>query len=155
MISKERIVHIVESYPLPAECFLVEVSVTADNRITVEVDSFSGVSIDFCAELSRHIESNLDRNVEDYELEVGSAGLTAPFKVLKQYEKNVGKQVEVLTADGQKVSGVLTEVCAGHFTLEVEKKVKPEGAKRKITVKEPVSFSYAEVKSTKYIFRFK
>lgn len=155
MISKELVSRIVEEYLQPTDYYLVDVAVSADNRITVEIDAFAGVAIDFCVELNRYIESKLDRDVEDYELEVSSAGLTSPFKVLKQYEKNIGNEVEVLTVEGKKLTGLLTEVSPECFTIETEKMVKPEGAKRKQLVKEPVTFAYSDVKTTKYIFRFK
>ena len=106
-------------------------------------------------EVNRHIESQIDREIEDYELEVSSAGLTEPFKVLKQYEKNIGNEVEVLTKAGKKVTGVLVEISETEFVLEIEKTEKPEGAKRKITVTENITFSYEDIKTTKYIIRFK
>ncbi len=121
----------------------------------VEIDSFDGVSIDFCAQLSKHIESQHDREIEDYELEVGSAGLTEPFKVIKQYEKNLGNEVETLTKAGKKITGVLVEVNENDFVIEIEKSEKPEGAKRKIIVTENLTFPYEEIKTTKYIIRFK
>ena len=155
MIDKKKVIDIVENYLTETACFLVDLEISADNRIRVEIDSFESVSIDFCADLSRHIEANLDRNAEDYELEVGSAGLTAPFKILKQYEKNKGNQVEVLTRDGRKLRGLLKEVTPEHFTLEIDKQIKPEGAKRKITVQEALTFAYADVKYTKYLILFK
>jgi len=155
MISKEIINQIVEDCIKDTDYYLVEIITTPDNCISVEIDSFDGVSIDFCVGLNRHIESKLDREVEDYELEVGSAGLTSPFKVLKQYEKNIGNEVEVLTKDGRKLSGVLTEANDADFTIEVEKQIKLEGAKRKTTVKENIVFPYNDIKTTKYIFRFK
>ena len=96
-----------------------------------------------------------DREVEDYELEVGSAGLTSPFKVRGQYEKNIGNEVEVLSRDGRKLHGVLTEVGETTFTIEIEKKVKPEGAKRPVVVTEPIEFGYDAVKSVKYLINFK
>lgn len=155
MILKEVVNQIVDDFLRNTDYYLVDTSITFDNRVSVEIDSFEGVSIGFCADLSRHIEEQLDREKEDYELEVSSAGLTSPFKVKKQYEKNVGNEVEVLTKDGRKISGVLVEVNDNEFAVEVEKQVKPEGAKRKITVTENIVFPYNEVKSTKYIFRFK
>ena len=83
MILKEAINQVVEAYLDSSDYYLVDVKVSADNSISVEIDSFDGVSIDFCIELSRHIESQFDREVEDYELQVSSAGLTEPFKVVK------------------------------------------------------------------------
>ena len=155
MILKEAVNQIVESFLKDTDYYLVDTIVAPDNRISVEIDSFEGVSIDFCAGLSRYIEEQLDREKEDYELEVSSAGLTSPFKVKKQYEKNIGNEVEVLTKDGRKISGVLVEATDDQFTVEIAKQVKPEGAKRKITITENIVFPYNEVKSTKYIFRFK
>jgi len=155
MILKDTVYQIVENFLMDTDCYLVDVKVTQDNRISVEIDSFEGVSIGFCMEVNRHIESQLDREVEDYELQVSSAGLTEPFKVLKQYEKNIGNEVEVLTKTGKKVSGVLIDVNETEIVLQIEKTEKPEGAKRKITVTEDLTFLYEEIKTTKYIIRFK
>lgn len=155
MILKSTINQIVENYLIDTNYYPVDIKVTPDNRISVEIDSFDGVSLEFCAELNRHIESQFDREVEDFELEVSSAGLTEPFKVVKQYEKNIGNEVETLTKDGKKTVGVLTEVNENQFVLQVEKVEKLEGAKRKTTVTEDITFSYEDIKNTKYIIRFK
>ena len=155
MISKNTLYQVVEQFLSETDYFLVDIKVTPDNRVLVEIDSFEGVTIEFCAELNRHIESQIDREIEDYELEVGSAGLTEPFKVLKQYEKNIGNEVETLTKAGMKYTGILTEVHPTEFVLEIEKSVKPEGAKRKIIVSENLTFQYEDIKTTKYIIRFK
>ena len=82
---------------------MVDVRVTPDNNVTVEIDNPEGVDIDTCASLTRKIEARFNRDEDDYELEVGSAGLTSPFKVRGQYVKNVGNPVEVLTKDGRKI----------------------------------------------------
>ena len=155
MILKDAVIEVVEDYIATKSYYLVDVKVTPDNRVSVEIDSFDGVSIEFCMELNKHIESKFDREVEDYELEVSSAGLTEPFKVLKQYQKNIANEVEVLTKLGKKFTGVLTEVTEKEFVIEIEKQEKPEGAKRKITVTENLTFSYEDIKTTKYIIRFK
>ena len=155
MISKDSIYQAVEQFIVDTDYFLVDIKVTPDNRVMVEIDSFEGVKIDFCAELNRHIESQIDREIEDYDLEVGSAGLTEPFKVQKQYEKNLGNEVETLTKEGKKYNGILTEVDSTGFVLEIEKSEKPEGAKRKILVTENLTFQYDDIKTTKYIIRFK
>lgn len=155
MISKEAVFQIVENFITDKNYYLVDVNVTPDNRISVEIDSFDGVTIEFCMEVNRHIESELDREIEDYELEVSSAGLTEPFKVLKQYEKNIGNEVEVLTKAEKKITGVLVDVQEANFVLEIEKTEKPEGSKRKVTVMENLTFAYEEIKTTKYIIRFK
>jgi ribosome maturation factor RimP len=155
MILKDAINQIVENYLATTDYYLVDLKATPDNRISVEIDSFEGVSIEFCAELNKHIESQFDREVEDFELEVSSAGLTEPFKVIKQYEKNIDNEVEVLTKSGKKLTGILTEVHSTDFVLQIERTEKPEGAKRKMTVIENLTFTYEEIKHTKYIIRFK
>ena len=155
MIQKELVFQLVEEFIADTENFIVDVKVNADNNIVVELDSEAGIDIEYCAELSRFIESKIDREAEDYELEVGSAGLGSPFKVLKQYQKNIGNEVEVLTKAGKKFSAVLRDATEEAFTVTVTKQVKPEGAKRKITVEEDEVFPYDEVKYTKYLIRFK
>ena len=155
MISKDTVKQIVESYITAKGYYLVDINVTKDNHISVEIDHFEGVSIDFCVELTREIESGIDRETEDYELQVSSAGLTEPFKVLKQYQKNTGNEVEVLTKEGKKITGVLTAADAEKITLQIEKQIKPEGAKRKITLSEDVEIPHENIKTTKYIIRFK
>ena len=155
MINKETVKQLVNEKIADTDYFLVDVVVSPSNAITVEIDTQEGVNVGFCAELSRHIESQLDREVEDYELEVGSAGLTSPFKVVEQYLKNIGNEVEVLTKDGKKISGVLTEVASETFTLEIEKMVKKEGAKRKVLENETLLINFDSVKYTKYIIKFK
>ena len=155
MILKDTVKQIVESYITAEGYYLVDINVTKDNHISVEIDHFEGVSIDFCVELTREIESGIDRETEDYELQVSSAGLTEPFKVLKQYQKNTGNEVEVLTKEGKKITGVLTAADAEKITLQIEKQIKPEGAKRKITLCEDLEIPYENIKTTKYIIRFK
>lgn len=155
MIAKELVNQIVEDFIVGKNHYLVDLKVTPDNRISVEIDSFKGVSIDVCIDLNKYIESRLDREIEDYELEVSSAGLTEPFKVLKQYQKNIGNEVEVLTKTGLKYNGILVQVDDNGIDLEIEKMEKPEGAKRKILISEMLTFPYEEIKTTKYIIRFK
>jgi ribosome maturation factor RimP len=155
MISKDTIYQAVEQHLVDSDYYIVDVKVAPDNRISVEIDSFNGVSLEYCIEVHRYIESQFDREVEDYELEVSSAGLTEPFKVTKQYEKNIGNEVETLTKDGKKIIGVLVEVTDKEFVLETERTEKPEGAKRKVTITENLRFAYEDIKNTKYIIRFK
>ena len=155
MILKELVNQEIESFLNDTEYYLVDINIDNTNRINIEVDSFEGVSIDFCAKLSKYIESKLDREVDDFELQVSSAGLTEPFKVLKQYEKNIDNEVEVLTNDGKKITGFLVSADENEFVVQIEKTEKPEGAKRKITTQEDLIFKYTDIKYTKYIIRFK
>ena len=137
------------------DCFLVDVQVSPDNVLTVEIDNEEGVDIDRCVALHRFLESKLNRDVEDYELEVGSAGITSPFKVLGQYKKNIGNEVEVLTKDGRKLTGILKSADTDRFVVTVTRKVKSETSKRKVEVEEDIVLGYDEVKYTKYLIRFK
>ncbi len=154
MIDKKALTDFIESRLENTDLFLVDVEVSPANEIKVEVDSMTGVDIDKCVELSREIEQQFDRDVEDYELEVGSAGITAPFKVKRQYEKNIGRDVEVLAGDGKKYKGTLLNAGDDSFTVAVEEKVKPEGAKRPVIQRVERSFNYNDVKQTKYLFQF-
>ena len=156
MIEKDFVYQIVSDFLKQKEdYFLVDVAISKANAILVEIDAFEGVDIDTCCEISRFIESKLDREVEDYELEVGSVGITSPFKILQQYQKNIGNEVEVLTKDGRKWVGVLVSAEENSFTLEVTKKVKTENSSKKQEITESINFSYSEIKQTKYNFRFK
>lgn len=152
MIDKCLLTQTVENALKDSDLFLVDIQVTPNNEITVTVDSTEGVDIDQCVALTRKIEEAFDRDVEDYELEVGSAGLTAPFKVKGQYDKNIGNPVEVLTRDGRKLHGTLTAV-ADDFsscTVTVTKKVKVEGQKKPQMVEEPEVLSIADIKKIVY-----
>lgn len=155
MIDKNIVQEIVAEGLRDTDCFIVDVMVHPGNNIVVEIDNEAGVDIERCEKLHRFIESKLDREVEDYELEVGSAGITSPFKVVAQYRKNVGNEVEVLTRDGRKLAGVLKECDETSFVITVTKKVKPEGSKRKIEVEEDIPLTYEGIKYTKYLIRFK
>lgn len=155
MIERQAIAEVVKAN-IGDDLFLVDVTIDGDNRIVVEIDSYEGsVGIDDCVAITRAVEQAFDRDQEDYELEVGSAGLTSPFKVKAQYEKNIGNDVEVLTKHGEKLKGVLSEAGDEAFSIKVAKKVKPEGAKRPVLVEEEVTIKYSETKYTKYLIQFK
>ncbi|MBR3472659.1 MAG: ribosome assembly cofactor RimP [Prevotella sp.] len=155
MIDKQNVKGIVEEWLQDKEYFLVDVEISNDNKIVVEIDHADGVWIEDCVELSRFIEDRLNRDKEDFELEVGSAGLGQPFKVVQQYENHIGKEVEVLTADGKKVKGILKSVDAPAFVVTTQEKTKVEGKKRPELRDVDHSFSMDEVKYTKYLINFK
>lgn len=154
MIDKQNVSSLVERWLEGKDYFLTDLTVSEDDRIVVEIDHKDGVWIDDCVDLSRYIESNLDRDVEDYELEVGSAGIGKPFKVLQQYVNNVGNEVEVLLRDGTKLKGVLKDAGEAGFTVTAKKKVRPEGAKRPQLVDEDVSLAYGDAKEVKAVITF-
>ena len=155
MIEKKTVSQIVEEWLEGKDYFLVEVTVSPDDKIVVEIDHAEGVWIEDCVELSRFIESKLNREEEDYELEVGSAGIGQPFKVLQQYYNHVGSDVEVLTKDGRKLTGVLKDADEEKFVVAVQKKVKVEGAKRPKLMEEDETFRYDEIKYTNYLISIK
>lgn len=155
MIEKSLIEDITNKFIAGTDKFLVDVSIRSGNIIIVEIDSQNGVNIDDCITLSKNIESHLNRDEEDFELEVGSSGITSPFKIPRQYEKNIGNEVEVLSKSGQKLSGILKSCNDSGFVITVTKMIKPEGAKKKIAVEEDIPFGYDDVKYTKYQIRFK
>lgn len=154
MIDKTALRSFLETRLAGTGYFLVDLSVSASNEIKIEIDSVEGVDIDYCMELSRAIEEAFPREPEDYELEVGSAGLTAPFKVRGQYEKNIGNEVEVLATDGKKYKGRLRKVDDDGFTVDILTRVRREGEKRPVEVTEEKRFAYSDAKSVKYIFEF-
>jgi ribosome maturation factor RimP len=155
MIDRQQVIDLTNEWLSDKEYFLVDVVITKDDKITVEIDHAEGVWIEDCAELSRHIENGLNGETDDYELEVGSAGLGQPFKVLQQYKNHIGLEVEVLTKEGKKIKGILKEATDEQFVVAVTKKEKVEGAKRPQLVEENFSFPYDGVKYTKYIINFK
>ena len=155
MIEKKTVCQIVDEWLEGKDYFLVDVTISPDDKIVVEIDHKDGVWIEDCVELSRYIESKLNREEEDYELEVGSAGIGQPFEVLQQYLCHIGSEVEVLTCDGRKLHGVLKDADEQHFIVTVQKKVKEEGAKRPKMVDEDLTFAYEEIKYTKYLISFK
>ena len=155
MINKDTVRSIVEEWLDGKEYFLVDIEISPDDRIVVEIDHADGVWIEDRVELSRFIEDHLSRDEEDYELEVGSAGLGQPFKVAQQYHCFVGKDVEVLDADGKKYKGVLKAVEGNDFTVTVQEKQKVEGKKRPQLVDTDHTFQMDKVKYTKYLINFK
>jgi ribosome maturation factor RimP len=150
MIEKGHIENVVNEFIKGTDIFLVAVRTSSANKITVLADTMKGITIDECADLHRHIEKSLDRNAEDFELQVSSPGLDMPFGVIEQYQKNEGKKVEVVNNDGEKFTGILKNVTTGGFELETEVKVKGKGRE----IKE-LSFNLDQVKSTKTVLTIK
>ena len=154
MIEKQNVKNLVDSWLKGKDYFLTDLTISEDDRIVVEIDHKDGVWIDDCVDLSRYIEAHLDREVEDFELEVGSAGIGKPFKVMQQYINNIGNEVEILLKDGKKLKGVMKDVADDSFTVTTQKKVKPEGAKRPQLVDEDVTLAYGDAKEVKAVIKF-
>ena len=130
---------------------LITLDIRPDNAILVEVDRLEGTDVDFCGELNRALVDFLEAQGEpDYSLEVGSVSLVAPFKTKMQYNKHLGHNVEVLTAEGKKLRGQLVSVDDDTFSVDVEEKVAVEGKKRKQTQVVTLTFPYDAPKYVKY-----
>jgi ribosome maturation factor RimP len=106
-------------------------------------------------EISRHLENSLDREEEDFELQVSSPGLTESFRVKEQYLKNAGREVEIVTADGTKRTGILKEVKPEFVLLETSAREKVEGHKKKQLVVKKHQIDYCDIKSVKVVVSFK
>ncbi|MBK7710106.1 MAG: ribosome assembly cofactor RimP [Bacteroidales bacterium] len=150
MTDKEHIKGLVEEFIKGTGMFLVAVKVSSANRITVLADKNEGITIEECVAIHRHIENNLDREKEDFELQVSSPGLDLPFGVIEQYIKNQGRKVEVVENDGSKIAGILKNVTTGGFELETEVKVKGKAKEVK-----DISFNFDQVKTTRVILIIK
>lgn len=155
MIDKNVVKKLVDEWLEGKEYFLVDIQISADAKIVVEIDHADGVWIEDCVELSKFIEERLSRDEEDYELEVGSAGLGQPFKVPQQYINFIGKEVEVLDQDRRKIRGILKSVEGEKFVVSVNEKVQVEGKKRPVKMDVDHEYDMKEVKYTKYIISFK
>jgi len=135
--------------------FPVDVSVSSSDSIKVVVDSFDGLTLDDCVKVSRYLEHQLDRDKEDFELEVSSPGLTEPFKVREQYYKNRGREIIIRTIDGEEITGLLKEAESDYILVEQKTRKKLEGHKKKQLIIKENKLEYEDIKSAKVIVTFK
>jgi len=150
MIEKQTIQGLIEEFIKGTDLFLVAVKVSSSNRITILADKKTGITIDECASIHRHVENSLDRDKEDFELQVSSPGLDLPFSVIEQYYKNEGKKVEVIDNEGSKYAGILKNITSGGFDLETEIKIKGKSKEMK-----DLSYNFDQIKSTRVILTIK
>jgi len=140
MITSEKIIALIQQHIQGTDIFLVEADVKQGNLIRVYVDRPDGISIDECVKISRFINEQLDRDVEDYSLEVSSPGASSPYRVKQQYEKNIGRMIEVTLEDGDKITGKLATVSEDLIVLTIK------GREKEIV--------YEEIKKAKSIISF-
>jgi ribosome maturation factor RimP len=158
MISKDKVIALAEERmnELDNGLFIVDLSISATNVINLEIDKTEGgVSVKDCVSVSRNIEHNLDREAEDFELHVSSAGLDKPLRVLAQYVKNIGRTVDIKLQNGEKLEGELKAVDEQTITVETSRKEKIEGKKKKELVVEAHALPFADIKETKIVISFK
>ena len=157
MIQKDTVLALInEKLEENPEFYLVDLKISNSSKIYIEIDhKTEPISINDCIAFSRQVEHNLDREEEDFELEVTSPGLSVPFKVTQQYIKNLGKEVKVMLASSKTIEGVLEEVTENGIVLTNETKERVEGKKKKIKVNNEFKLSFEEIKETKIIVKFK
>ncbi len=154
MIKKERIQQLVDEFLAEhEEIFFVSLKIGGGNQIEVLIDSFQGVKMGDCVKLSRHIEGNLDREEEDFALQIASAGLSEPFKVFKQYEKNVGRKVDVKLKGGEKILGTMLSIEEGKGIILETKNRKKIRKKKQLVVKRH-ELSFEQIDQTKIVISF-
>lgn len=154
MITINKIKELVDAKIAEGSNFIVDISVKPGNKITILLDNDKGVSISDCVEMSRHVEHSLDRESEDFELNVMSPGLTEPFKTLRQYQKYIEKQVDVVTKENKKLSGKLLSVNKEGILLEIKVKEKTEGKKSKQLIISKTNLPFSQIKETKVVISF-
>lgn len=158
MISKAQVEQLIDERiaELNNGLFVVDLSISSSNVISVELDKYKGgVSVEDCIAVSRNIEHNLDREKQDFELNVSSAGLDRPLRVLPQFQKNIGRSVKVVMLDGKKIEGKLIVVNDQHLVLETSRKEKIEGKKKKEEIIEQHELRFSDIKETKIVISFK
>ena len=135
--------------------YVVDCTCNNANEVELIIDSDTSVAIDVCVDLSRAINEQFDRDVEDFSLMVASAGIGSPLKVYRQYQKLIGRPVEVLLVSGTKILATMTEATPESITLSYEEKQAVEGKKRKQLVTVVNSYPLTEVKWTKEYLDYK
>jgi ribosome maturation factor RimP len=151
MISKEEIRKVAKPKIKELDGFFVDVKVNTANVITVFFDRMDGVQVEHCLAISKYIEEHFDREVEDYELTVCSAGLDNSFMVAEQYQKYKGKEVGVLLTNGKRKTGIILSY---EETLMLEVAKKKKGSRKEYIVEE-ISIPKEEIKETKLKINFK
>lgn len=155
MIDCEKILAIAERELEGTDLFTVSCKCSPSNEVELLIDSDTHVTIERCAELSRTIEAEFDRDVEDFSLTVASAGIGSELKNIRQYRKLIGQSVEVLLLSGVKVLAKLDEVTDDGITISYEEKQAVEGKKRKVLVEVSRTYSFDQIKYTKEYLDFK
>ena len=153
MIDKTALEQVINEALEGSKLYLVTLQVSKYNVIDIALDSDEDITIDDCVAVNDAVHAAFDRDDEDYELTVGSYGITSPLLLPRQYLKNVGYEVEVLTCDGRKLKGVLAAADDEGFTLSMTVKRKLEGKKRPELVEEQERFRYSDIKYTKNIIK--
>ena len=155
MITKENITRLIEEKIAGSDMFIVEVDVRPGNLVDVTMDADSGITIEACTEIHRHILKNIDRELIDYGLDVSSPDLTKPLRVKRQYIKNIGRSLNVKTLDNAKTEGLLTNVSDHGVAILTKNKEEVEGKKGKKWVERSIEIPFEQIKEAKVVISFK
>ncbi len=155
MIDVVKIREVAEAALEGTDRFVVDVKCSPANEIEIVIDADSAVDLDACVALSRKVEEAFDREVEDFELSVFSAGVGQPLKLLRQYQKLIGGTVEVLLTSGVKVLATLKEASHEGVTIGYTERRVVEGKKRKVEVEVEEFHSFDQIKTVKEYLDFK
>jgi len=153
-MNQERIREIATSIIEAENLFIVDIKVSKSNVITIHIDAMEGINIDMCSKVSREIEASLDRETEDFELTVSSAGIGYPFLVPQQFLKNINNEVEIINLDNTKKVGILKEYSKDEVLISYETKIKIEGQKKKQIQNIEEKISLDDIKEIKDIIKF-
>jgi ribosome maturation factor RimP len=137
------------------EYYILELEIKPGNNIRVELESMGPVSILDCVDISRQIEHNLDREAEDFSLQVSSPGIDKPLRDHRQYVKNIGRSLKVRLTGGEEIEGELLAADEKGIKLQSSRKERVPGKKKKILIEEELDLSYPEVKEAKIKINFK
>lgn len=155
MITVAQIEKLVEEKLEDSDQFIVAVEVKPGNNIQVEVDSLSGMDVKNFVAISRHIENNFDREIEDFSLRVSSPGVGQPYKVLQQYTKNIGRKIKVKTVQGSEIIGELLSFKGEEICVKTKERKKVEGKKTKQLVEEEHTIELKDIKESNTEISFK
>ena len=158
MISKTKVLELIDERfaELDNGLFLVELTISKENAIKIEIDKHEGgVSVKDCMAVSRNVEHNLDRDEQDFELHVSSAGLDKPLRHINQYIKNIGRRVEIAMRDGRKLEGEIIKINEGVMLIKDQVLKLVENKKKKELIEEVTEVHFTEIKEAKIVISFK
>ena len=152
-LDKDRFIEVIEKQLTDSLLFLVDIEVSAKGVVNVFIDGDEGVNLKDCIVLTKHIESEIDRDIEDYELTVSSAGLNNPLKLPRQYKKNVGRKLSIITTEDEQIEAELKN--ADEEGIEVYYKTREKINNKKKVVEHNISYKYNQIKEAKIVISFK
>lgn len=154
MISEEQIKRIIDDDIKNKNLFLVDLKIGYPNKINVYIDSMKGVTIEECAKLSLMIKEKLNKHIDDYVLEVSSPGLNKPLILPMQYEKNLGRYLDIIIKDGTRKTGRLTKVFRNGIQIKSEVTTANKPGRKRENVTKDYVFDFTDIKSAKVIVSF-